>query len=122
MALPHIQFNSSQAATTPYFPSNGVGGWTATAADSLADTWEKTELRRLVCPGSASGAQLIEFYHGDGTLAATFGVQQQTQELDLSWAQGEGPTLLGRWYIEFPSVASATDLWFVQFERSEVVG
>lgn len=119
MALPHIQFDASQAATTTYYPTNGVGGWaTGTLTDALNLDWETTELRRLVCPGSTAGAQHIEFYHGDGTLAFETGVQAQPQQLDVKWDAGEGPELRGAWTIQFPGVASATDQWFIQFERT----
>jgi hypothetical protein len=117
MPLPHIQFDSSQAATTPYYPENGVGAWTGTATDSFALDFETTELRRLIAPGSASGAQVIEFYHEDGSLAYTTEALAQTFPIDIKWDEGEGIELRGNWYIEFPIVASATDFWCVQFAK-----
>jgi hypothetical protein len=117
MPLSHIQFDSSQAATTPYYPSNGVGAWTATVTDSFVLDFATTELRRLIAPGSASGAQVIEFYHEDGTLAFKTTAMAQTFPIDIKWDAGEGPELRGNWYIEFPSIASATDFWFIQFQQ-----
>jgi hypothetical protein len=117
MPLPHIQFDSSQAATTPYYPSNGVGAWTATVTDSFVLDFATTELRRLIVPDTASGAIPIEFYHGDDSLAFKTTVVASSMNRDLKWDQGEGPELRGNWYIEFPSIASATDFWFIQFQQ-----
>lgn len=118
MPLPHIQFDGAQSATTDYYPTNGAGGYdTGTAADSFVADYVETEIRRLIVPGSASGAQIIEFYHEDASLAFTTTVMAQTGLEDVAWAEGEGPVLRGAWTVQFPSVASATDFWFVQFGR-----
>jgi len=117
MPLPHIQFDSTQTATTPYYPENGAGAWTATATNSFVLDFKTTELRRLIVPDTASGALPIEFYHEDGTLAFTTTIVASSLNRELKWDAGEGIELRGNWYIEFPGVASATDLWCVQFAR-----
>jgi len=115
--LPHIQFDSAQAATTAYYPSDGVGGYTATASDTYANRWDRTELRRFIMP-TANVDHVVEFYHESGDLAAKFRCMAggASEGLDLKWDAGEGPVMLGAWYVEFPAV-TAEDFIFVQFQR-----
>lgn len=116
MPLPHIQFDTAMAAATAYYPSNGAGGYTATAADSFVSDAEETELRSVCVPGSASGAQSMQILHEDGTTAYEAYIPAQTEPWKEEWAEGEGISIRGAWSVEFPSVASATDFWRIQFQ------
>ena len=109
-----LQFDGTQSASTPYYPSDGEGGWTATQADSFVKGERQTLVYSANVPGSASGAQVIEIYHEDGTLAFKTSVEAQTSPEAFSWPQGLH--LIGQWYVEFPSVGSATDFWHLHFE------
>jgi len=117
MPLPHVQFDTAMSAATAYYPTNGAGGYSGTAADSYVQDWEETELRSVCVPGSASGAQSIQVLHEDGTTAYEAYIPAQTSPWREEWASGSGIVVRGAWSVEFPSVASATDFWRIQFEK-----
>lgn len=110
-----IQFDSSQLAATPYYPSDGNGGFTAVPDDSFVRNAEVSIITEMFCPHSASNAQQIEVYHEGGALAfktyfnnAAIGPQE--------FKFKDGLRLVGNWYVSFPSVGSATDFWHIEFK------
>lgn len=60
----------------------------------------------------------VELYHESGDLALKFLCMAGSASagFDLKWDAGEGPVLLGSWYVEFPT-ATTKDFVFFQFKR-----
>ena len=62
-------------APTPagtYFPADGKGGTATSTDDSICRDSNECLITFVTTPGASTGVHEVSFYHGDGTLAATF--------------------------------------------------
>ena len=120
--MPTIQFTGAQAGTpTQWYPSDGLGGFTSTLADSLVLDWERTRITQIDIPGTGS-QQEISIYHqatADGTGATlayrmTFAAQELMEV--LKWP--DDLILQGSWYVLFDSTTNVRDSFHIKFEAA----